>query len=80
MNWEYRTTPLTNLNELGGQEWELVFIYSGSMYFKRLMKCENCQFYKSKLEYSRDGSFLSKRCDKGKYPFKWDGCSEFKSK
>lgn len=82
MKWEYITKHHSvNLNELGGDGWELCAVERTYWYvLKRPMECKNCQFYKSEIVYTRDGHFLSKKCSEGEYPMQWDGCRKFKSK
>lgn len=81
MKWEYIIRHRTvNLNELGGEEWELCSAEEDWYTFKRPMKCKNCKFYKTKLVSLRYGQVLYKSCIEGNLPENWDGCEKFKSK
>ena len=75
INWEYTTKHWTvNLNELGGEGWELCAIDRTYWYIlKRPMKCINCDHHKikngiAKCEYDEGNTF------------KGNGCKHFKKR
>ena len=95
-NWEYKQVyckipeVLSTLNKLGGQGWELCVINwnecglnENILYFKRPMKCVNCENYEKELTYSRYGSdFYDIKCKAHKKLEIKEGygCEKFKPK
>lgn len=88
-NWEYKQVysnvqdVLSTLNRLGGQGWDLCALNGNMFYFKRPMRCVNCENYKKELAYSKyDSNFYDIKC-KARKKLEIEegcGCEEFKPK